>query len=60
MKRLLAAAGIAAALIVVGQAAQVTSAFENCTVVRATAMPGIRTYRPTERSTGFGDTLRII
>jgi len=37
MKRVLAAAGIAAALIFVGQAAQATSAFENCTVVRATA-----------------------
>ena len=37
MKRVLVAAGIAAAFIVAGQAAQATSAFENCTVVRATA-----------------------
>ena len=37
MKRVLVAAGIAAALIVAGQAAQAASAFENCTVVRATA-----------------------
>jgi len=37
MKRVLVAAGLAAALIVACQAAQAASAFENCTVVRATA-----------------------
>ena len=37
MKRVLVAAGLVAALIVACQTAQAASAFENCTVVRATA-----------------------
>jgi hypothetical protein len=37
MKRLLVAVGLVAALAAASQAAYATSAFENCTVVRATA-----------------------
>ena len=37
MKRVLVAAGLVTALVVACQTAQAASAFENCTVVRATA-----------------------
>jgi hypothetical protein len=37
MKRMLVAVGLVAVLAVASQAAHATSAFENCTVVRATA-----------------------
>jgi hypothetical protein len=52
MQRLLLAAGLAAALAVASHAAQATSAFENCTVVRATAdarNPQVSTERAVHR-----------
>ena len=52
MKKLLVAAGLVAALAVASQAAHATSAFENCTVVRATAdarNPAVSTERALHR-----------